>query len=310
MKNVVKVLKATKGLNTKVDPVRLGYSKSSGIQELAVAVNVDIDDTGRISRRKGFTQRVAGNYHSLFCHNDTVLCVTGDAFCVLNADYSATPLRNVTLDARVSYCPVDDKIYYTNGYETGYVFNNLSYAWTQGDYVGPDTDKVLSNPPVGSALAYYNSRVYVAQGKVLWYSEPFNYNSFNFHQNFIQFEAQIIMVRPVSTGIFVGTDKNTYFMSGANPVEGLNRLPICNYAPLKHSDISLNGRLVLNPESDPEIQFSNEGESALWISKKGVCYGGPQGSFHNLTQEKLDLPESATGNSLLINEKFIGLINP
>jgi hypothetical protein len=310
LKNVVKILKATKGLNTKVDPVRLRYSKSSGIQELAVAVNVDIDDTGRISRRKGFTQRVAGTFHSLFCHKDTVLCVTGDAFSVLNADYTATPLRNVTLDERMSYCAVDDKIYYTNGYQTGYVFNRLSYGWVQGTYVGPETDKELSDPPIGSVVAYYNNRVYVAQGKTLWYSEPFNYNAFDLHANFMSFEGQIQMVRPVSTGIFVGTDKITYFLSGANPAEGFNRLPVCNYAPFRHSDIPLNGKMVLDPESEPTIQFSSEGESCLWISKEGVCYGGPQGSFQNLTQEKLDLPESLVGNSMIIDDRFIGLIDP
>ena len=43
------VFTTTSGLNNKVDPTRISDT------DLAVALNVDLDDSGRISRRKNFT---------------------------------------------------------------------------------------------------------------------------------------------------------------------------------------------------------------------------------------------------------------
>jgi len=47
---VFRMLASVTGLNTKVDPVRLEYDPKTGVEELSVAYNVDIDDTGRVGR--------------------------------------------------------------------------------------------------------------------------------------------------------------------------------------------------------------------------------------------------------------------
>jgi hypothetical protein len=306
----IKVLKATKGLNTKLDPTRIRYTMNTGVQELAVAVNVDIDDTGRLSRRKGFTRRLTGDYHSLFSHKETALCVTGDALSVLNADWTTTPIRNVTRGATVSYCPVDDKIYYVNGYEIGFVQNKRSYSWVQGPYVGPDTDRCFQDPPIGSLVRLYNGRIYIAQGDTLWYSEPFDYGRFDLLRNFIHFEGQISMVAPVTSGIFVGTDRNTHFLQGGNPAEGYSKIPVCNYPPIQYTDVAFQGKLVVDTEGNVELEPSADGECVLWMAKEGICFGGPQGNVVNLTKDKIVMPQALTGSSVVINEKFVGTLNP
>lgn len=304
------ILKATTGLNTKVDPARIKYDPNSGIGELAVAVNVDIDDTGRISRRKGFTQRVAGSFHSLFCAGDTALCVTGDAFSILNEGWTTTPIRNVTAGAKMSYCHVGDKIYYANGYETGYVFNRLSYAWASSTYVGPTTTRVLSDPPIGKFIEHYKGRIYIAQGDTLWYSEPYNYNTFNLHASFIKFEGQIRMVRAVRDGLFISTDRTIYFLAGERADQGFVRLHVAPYAAFMYSDISLNGQLLYEQDGTPIIEQTQQDDAALWLTDKGVCYGGPDGRFVNITRNKIDLPSSLEGTSLIIKGRYIGLIEP
>ena len=304
------ILKGTTGLNAKVDPARIKYDPNSGIGELAVAVNVDIDDTGRISRRKGFTQRVAGSFHSLFSHNGTALCVTGDALSILDAGWTTTPIRNVTVGAKMSYCPVNDKIYYTNGFETGYVFNRLSYAWTASTYVGPTTKRVLSDPPVGKFIEHYKGRIYIAQGDVLWYSEPYHYEAFNLHANFLQFEEPIRMVRAVRDGIFVSTERTIYFLAGERADQGFIKMHVAPYGAFMYSDIKLNGQLLYEQDGTPVIELSQQDEAALWITEKGVCYGGPDGRFVNITRNKVELPVSLEGCSLIIKGRYIGLIEP
>jgi len=304
------ILKATTGLNTKLDPVRLQYDKQAGIQELQAAVNVDIDDTGRISRRKGFEQKLAGSFHSLFSDGGVCLCVTGDALSILNGDFTTTPIRNVTRGAKMSYVQVEDKTYYTNGFETGYVYNSLSWSWVATELPGPDTDRTFNHPPTGKFLEYYKGRMYVAQGDTLWYSEPFSLNHFDLHRGFVRFGKPIVMVKAVTSGIFVSTVDRTFFLSGDSPATGYIRIRVADYAALSYSAITLNGRLSFGPGGEPSIESDTGNQSALWISKKGICYGAYDGGLVNLTKDKIDLPESLEGASLIIDDRYIALIEP
>jgi len=49
----ITVFSGATGINNIVDPVRLKFDPDTGIGELAEAVNVVIDQTGRISRKHG-----------------------------------------------------------------------------------------------------------------------------------------------------------------------------------------------------------------------------------------------------------------
>ena len=308
--SVLTILKATKGLNTKHDPARLKYDPEVGIQELPVAVNIDVDDTGRPSRSKGFTRQAAGSFHSLFCDSGTALICSGGGLFVLHPDYTRTGIRNVTAGKRMSYCQIDDKIYNTNGYETGYVKNEVSYAWTVLTYYGPDTKRVLSGPPIGKHLEFYNGRIYITQKDVAWYSEPLDYNSFDLHKNFLQFPSTAIMIRAVKDGIYVSTDKATYFCFGPNPDEGLDWIMVAPYPAIEYSEITINGRMIVTQEGDPVIDTTVNEKAAMWVSTKGVCYGGSSGRFANITQEKIDLPTALIANSFLVDDKFLTTLEP
>jgi len=307
---VLTILKATKGLNTKNDPARLKYDPETGIQELAVAVNIDIDHTGRISRRKGFTLQAAGSFHSLFCDGGTALVCSGGGLFVLHPDYTRTGIRNVTAGARMSYCQIDNKIYYTNGYETGYVKDELSYAWEATTYYGPDTKRVLSDPPIGKHLEFYNGRIYITQNSVAWYSEPLDYTRFDLHKNYLSFASTIKMIRAATDGIYISTDKATYFCFGPNPDEGFNWVMVAPYPAIEYSDITINGRLIVTQEGDPVIDTTVNEKAAMWVSTKGVCYGGPSGRLVNITQEKIDLPTTLIANSFLVDNKFLTTLEP
>jgi hypothetical protein len=102
----------------------------------------------------------------------------------------------------------------------------------------------------------------------------------------------------------------THFVQGTNPAEGFNRFPVSDYPPIKYTDTTLHAKLVVNETGEPELELSADGDSALWISKEGICYGGPQGNFLNLTKHKLDMPNALTGSSFIFKEKFVGTLNP
>jgi hypothetical protein len=217
MPDPITIFKASAGLNMKVDPTRLSFNPETGITDLAAAYNIDHDFTGRISRRKGYDQKLDVSAHSLFCERDAFF-VTGTSLCILYTDLSNyRGIATVTEGARVSYAQVADMTYWVNGFEKGVVKNGVNADWVKGDYYGPTSNRTLFDAPVGTIVRAFNGRMYVAMGSWLFYSDPFSLNAFDLARGFLMFEGQIQMVAPVAGGIFVGTDIGVWFLDGTGP---------------------------------------------------------------------------------------------
>jgi hypothetical protein len=105
------------GLRNDVSPERFNAG------DLAVADNVDIDKTGRVSRRSGYTQQVAGASHSLWANDQGTLAffMQGNVLFQLNDDYSTTQIAVLRSTARVWFEQVNDRVYFSNGLDTGII---------------------------------------------------------------------------------------------------------------------------------------------------------------------------------------------
>lgn len=99
--------------------------------DLAAAVNVDIDKSGAVARRAGYSRVVTGASHSLWASPTENLClvVQGNALCRLRTDYGTTVLRTLTGTDRVSYYAVNDRVYFSNGVDTGVVSEGAARSW-------------------------------------------------------------------------------------------------------------------------------------------------------------------------------------
>ena len=311
MAQLFKLLSAVTGLNTKVDPVRLEYDPKTGIEELAAAYNVDIDNTGRVSRRKGFTEQVSANCHSLFCDGGACLFITGDALCILHPDYTYTSLRNVQVDAVMRYEQVDDTVYYCNGWQIGRVLGGLSVSWVKADIdYGPETKKEFSDPPVGSDVAYFRGRMWIAEGDTVWYSEPFGFNLFNLASGYFKFDSKVLMIRAVRDGVYFSTETGTFFFRGRGDPKDFLKISVASYPVVQYTDVKFHGKLVFPITGNAFIDTGSGEHSAMWMSEEGICYGGYDGTFANLSKDKLVLPSALTGSGLVYNDKYVGLFNP
>ena len=309
MPKKVRLFTGTTGLNTKVDPARIRYDSKTGVQDLSACKNIDIDNTGRVSRRKGFTSRVSlSGCHSLFCEGGDCLFVYSDALCVLGKDYSYAAIRNITPIAPMQYRQVDGVIYYCNGFERGKVFEGLSYGWNKPTYYGPVTTKEFMDPPIGTDLEYYASRMFVVQGKIVPYSELYDVSMFE-RKSYLPFDAEVVMFKAVEGGIYASTDKETLFLSGQDAT-ALSVLRVADYPAIKGTEVKIVGRLAQTKSGRYYINDKGGKKSLLWLSEEGVCFGGPEGSFVNLTEEKVDLPDALTGTGFVYDNKYIGIMNP
>lgn len=122
------------GIRTTVDAERLDRSvkQKGGIDQrtdLVAAVNVDLDDSGRVARRAGQTVKVAGAAHSVWAEDDMCLFVQNGALKRLHADYSTETLRTGMSDAGVRFLKVNDRVYWTDGAQTGMLVAGAAQNW-------------------------------------------------------------------------------------------------------------------------------------------------------------------------------------
>jgi hypothetical protein len=103
--------------------------------------------------------------------------------------------------------------------------------YSVGTAIVGDTTMTLATPPLwgrelktqyrsrlfpGEHVQLYKGRAYVAQGPVLWYSDPFAYGLLDPSTNFLAFAAPIDVLVAVENGLYVVADK-TYFLKGTGP---------------------------------------------------------------------------------------------
>lgn len=301
MAKPITIFSSAQGLNTVSDPTRISFN--NGVTDLQAAINISIDQSGRVNQRTGTTLLQAGSYHSLFCDGGDCFVVKDSSLYRVNSDDSLTIVTSgLTADQKMDFAQVGARTYYTNGYEKGFVHEAISNTWTLGAYTGPETNRQFSEPPTGTHLATFNGRMFISEGKVLWWSEPFNFDIYDQAESFAQFFDDIVMVQPVAAGIFVSTTSNTYFLGGASPRD-FTLQEVAQYPALEWSN-------TIGKVDAAELGFKSSGLCAVWASQEGAILGFPTGQIFNLNKNKVVYPDDATtGFGCLRGYNFIHGVN-
>lgn len=92
-------------------------------------VNADILPSGRVKRRSGITQRIAGAITSLFPNGNTALAVIDGKLSQILADFTTTELATLAVARRMSYANVAGAVYYANGVDKGRVVSGEAKHW-------------------------------------------------------------------------------------------------------------------------------------------------------------------------------------
>jgi len=302
MARTLPYLRGSSGLNTVDDPTRIRYNSKSGVSDLAVAVNVTISPSGRINRRTGKTLRVPLNSHSLFCDGGECVFIYDRGLYLLGTNFKYRLLTTLSNNNRVAYAQIGDRIYYTNNQDFGYVESGVRNAWWKTtDYVGPVIQRIFTGPFPGNHLAYHGGRAYISTGNILWYSEYGAIDWFDMARNFFSFNTHIRMVKPVTYGLFVSTEKAIYFLKGLVPGD-MVQSKLTTYPALEWSD-AID---YLDGTDAPEFEMS--GPCALWTIREGAMLGTPEGGIINLNKKKVVYPQGTKGSSLLRGLNFIHTI--
>jgi hypothetical protein len=273
---------------------------------LEAAVNVDIDDVGQIHRRRGYTRVAGGNFHSLYSdETGLVLAVKDNTLGVIYDNYVFEPLLPSAGSDPLDYVRVGETVYFSSAVASGKIGSDLVVSrW--GEQVAPGTwlspvvrptstlgmvkGKLISAPPMATALTYFNGRIYLANENVVWATELYLYDYVDKTKNFLQFESDITMLATVADGIYVGTKDAVWFLSG--PFNEMKRIKLISYGALPRSAVDVPAELIKPQiEQDPQSPIRN---AVMFMTNYGVCAGFDGGAIYNLTQAEVLLPTART----------------
>jgi hypothetical protein len=297
-----------------VDPTRIHYDPESGVQALASCSNVVIDDTGRISRRQGFSLLQAGHFHSLHCNQGDCLVIQehagSSALYRVNSDFSLTGIRSGLSKGRpMAFHSVNGQIYYSNGVQTG-VYSEASGSsapWVKGETIGHRTDRETYDPPPATHIASIGINMILADAiaPVLWTSEPGTFNAFNLDDGHHNMTDPVTLVKAVADGAWIGTARSTMFLSGTVPSEW----QVTRRLPYGVKDYSASHEMIAGSRLSAE---GIQGDGWFWLSHRGPCWGGPGGQLLEFGQRDIDWRDFAghTGACLVTEDKVIFTIEP
>ena len=304
-----------------------------GPRDLAEAINIDIDDRGKVYRRRGYKKVVSGSYGSLYNGEDgRVYGVSNGVLGIINPDYSFTALSSqdggydyffavlpletqpdaggLTIGTEpLAYTQVGTSIYFSNSVASGVIdtvgLQLLPWGSTPDIFLSPVVNptatlpavagKLIGKPPLATSLGYYNGRIYLAQGPTLWYTELYLYNYVDKTKTFYQFEGDITMVGTVGDGVYVGTTEGCWFLAG--PGNPLKRTRVLDSPVIPGSMVYIPGELA-NPQqvglqTDTPLQVS-----IAFLTSSGFCVGKDGGEAYNLTEDKFFFPQTTRASAL------------
>ena len=277
------------GLNTVDDPTRIGTTAvktSEGWKTaypLTQASNVEIDNSFALKSRVGYTSKLTGtDIHSLWSDGSTCLFVDGTILYQMHNDYSITSIRTGLMSgARMSYVAVNDRVYYTNGFQIG--------------YVKQIADNALMDPllafkltlPAGKLIEYYKGSLYLACQNILYIADPLC-DFFDVRYGYKQFSENISMIKAVDSGIYVSDDR-IWFVKGDGPEE-FERREVYDFKAIPFTDVRMNGQ---------EIGDGVNGNVAIWTGENGICLGDNSGNVVNLTEETYLFTPHGSGSAMV-----------
>lgn len=239
------------------------------VYPLQQANNVEIDNTYEIASRSGYTSVKTGtDIHSMWSDGSTWLYADGSTLYEIDINYVVRSLRSDLKSGVLSYAPFNDRIYYTNEYQIGYIKDNADNGL-------PAPGREFKEPlPAGQLIEYFMGCLYVAKDNILYISDPLC-DYYDVRTGYRIFKGRITMVRAVDEGLYVSDDK-VWFIKGKGN-EDFIRDEAYPVRAIPHTDVRIAGKY---------IDDSMTGNIAMWTGENGICLGDNTGNVINLTDAR------------------------
>jgi hypothetical protein len=325
------------GMNTLADPASFDPKKGQCVD----ICNCDLDDEHNAIRRDGFNLVVAGDVTSCWTSKDDVTyCVFGGHLCTFNGLIVTTLTTAFTVLAACEFEQVNDVVVFSDNEKIGIIdgatvtrIDKASdwvdaaslEAWVASHYPADPAkwNGVASNSNfevdafklatlAGKCLHHFGGTLYLAIDNFVYATKTHNIEQMDIRYNVVAgFSDPVTMIHHGTNGLFVGTEKATYFLEGGGIVvdeqgklqAGFSQAQVTPYGAIYGTAIQVHAGLI------PQLQAV--GMAVLWSTRVGIFAGLPGGTAVNLSADKVTLPDVATGTALFkehngLNQYIVG----
>lgn len=155
----------------------------------------------------------------------------------------------------------------------------------------PLIDNEYAPLPAGQFAAYFNGRLYVSIGPVIYWSEPNHYSVMSADFNFLPFAGDVTMLAAPSegsAGFFAATADRTYFVRGNDPSD--------TQLVEAYSAGAIANTMTHVPGANLALDNPVPGTVPMWIAANGVfCAGLPDGTVFAMTEQRFVSALAGTG---------------
>ena len=271
-----------KGLNSVTDPLRLG------MEWLVQADNVDVSNTGALSKRRGYSLAQPGSFSAAYATTDFSRAYFVDGGSL--RDFAGNALAAVDSSRTMYWAEVNENVYFNNGTDSGVIAPDNSVSAWRGAPVsygagfvgddGQDLSVLFDTLPLDTdVIQFWKGRIYAAQylasenQTVIWFSEPMGFHLFNLDSNFFIVPGRVLMLAPHDNALIVGTDARVYAYSG----DKLDQLAEYGVVPGQH--------------------WALDDERLLFWTTRGLCAALP---FANLTEKQISVAPGVRAGGCLV----------
>ena len=160
----------------------------------------------------------------------------------------------------------------------------------------PLLTQFLEAPPPGQLLTYYNGRVYVAADNVLWYTEKdYAVELCRRRDAYLPWPSRVTLLGAVQNGLWISTLTETGFIMGDPSSADVKYLAKAPYGAIEGTGVEAHGPDIAKGEIPGRVW--------LWTAPQGICCGGADGVFVNLTDGRVVFPAAALGVGALKTEE-------
>ncbi len=275
-----------KGTDNTSDPSTLQIDRFGGLYVREVS-NINIDDDGKPHRRDGSSSVLSGVVHSMWSNGKICLFVSGTDFQKLNTDYTPTVLvTGVDRTDRMAYVSWNDlKIFFSNMSIIGYIDARDELPYTFPDPAQPFKIRMIG----GQILEIYNSRLYAANDRNLYFSDANSIMQMDTRKNAKAFPGRITMVKAVSDGMYVSAGKYVYFYNGDSPFT-FSEIRVSDSPAIEGMSVSMDG---------DNIGKGILGKTAYWMTEDGPFKGYPGGNVLQLQDGRFNAEDIEIGSAII-----------
>ena len=274
-------ISAFRGLCNVTDAMRLGLGS------LTQADNINITDTGAITKRDGYALSKSGAYKSVYTTLNFQRMYLVDGLVLKTFDGAV--ICNLTSSSPMHWTEVNEQVFFNNGSDDGIINpDNEVLPWRASvlDDLkflaadGTERDNLFDPLPLTSTvIQHWRGRIYAAMympaenQTVVWFSQALGYHLFNLDSDFFMVPGEVTMLAPHDSTLIVGAGDAIYAYTG----DKLSELADYGVVPGKH--------------------WAADDNRTLFWTLRGLCAAVP---FVNLTEKSVSVAPGVLAGGTIV----------